>query len=342
MFLALLLQPKVLPQWLRATLKDLAESLLTHLEITSQFGLKSIPAALKLIALQKMTTQNNLLQDFSPWMLSLGRWIWGKTPNPDISPEVCLPGLPLDMPTDCWVQVVVKLMGLSMIAGACLNKAPTLLNIVQSRSVAGLPKSSIYGETIIAANATLYGYVEGFPFTAYGENAAIAIQCAMVMFLMWQYSERQPKSNLPDYQASIHTTTIVTTQNEKIVVSCLSVLYIFAVIHLLPKSHHALLMSSVMPVMIYARGCQIREAYTIQHTGAQSIATTAISLGGNLGRILTTIKEVGFDRAALSWYLVSAILNSIMAAQYFLYRKNTMLFVEELRQQKTFVLPKEA
>lgn len=282
-----------------------------------------------------MTTINASLQDMSPFMVSLGQWIWGKTPNPNISPEVCWSG-GLGMPTDCWVQVVVKLMGISMIVGACLNKAPTLLNILQSKSVAGLPKSSIYGETIIAANATLYGFVEGFPFTAYGENAAIAIQCAMVMVLMWQYSfsERRQLKNDP--------TAMVTTQSEKIAVSCLSCLYIFAVVHFLPKDYHYLLMSSVMPIMIYARGCQIREAYTIQHTGAQAIATTAISLGGNLGRILTTIKEVGFDRAALSWYLVSAVLNSIMAAQYFLYRKNTKLFLDDLRQQKTFVLPKEA
>jgi mannose-P-dolichol utilization defect 1 len=274
-----------------------------------------------------------------PLVVSIGKWIWEKTPNPGISPEICMSGLPLSMSSDCWMQVVVKVMGLTMIVGACGNKAPTLVNIVQSKSVAGLPKSSIYGETIIAANATLYGYLQGFPYTAYGENAAITLQCIMVMLLMWQYSD--PYKTV-DSIVTGKGTRLVTTLHEKLVVICLSTFYVFSVICFLPPSLQYLLMSSVMPLMIYARGCQIIEAYTIQHTGAQSVATTAISLGGNLGRIVTTIKEVGFDRAALSWYLVSALLNCIMFVQYGLYRKNTKLFQAELRRQKTYVLPKEA
>ncbi|CAB9502295.1 Mannose-P-dolichol utilization defect 1 protein [Seminavis robusta] len=295
--------------------------------------------------------RNSILE--SPLVASIGKWIWGSTPNPNISPDICLAGLPFHMIYDCWMQVVVKCMGISMIAGAMLNKAPTLVNIVQSKSVAGLPKSSIYGETIIMVNATLYGYLQRFPFTAYGENVAIALQCTMMMLLMWQYSEDHPKkgshkapsstSSLIENPSTIHSTTrLVTTQKEKLQVTCLSVLYIFNVVHFLPPSRYYLLMSSVLPLMAYARGNQIMEAYSIQHTGTQSIVTTAISLGGNLGRILTTIKEVGFDMAALSWYSVSALLNFVMFVQFFVYRQNTKLFLEEMRQQKTYVLPKEA
>jgi mannose-P-dolichol utilization defect 1 len=284
-----------------------------------------------------------------PMVVSIGKWMWGKTPNPNISPEICMLGFPLSMSTDCWMQVGVKVMGLSMIVGACGNKAPTLVNIIQSKSVAGLPKSSIYGEAIIAANATLYGYLQGFPYSAYGENAAIALQCIMVMALMWHYSEPYKTADsiatrrpLDIRSAAGKSTRLVTTLQEKLFVICISTFYVFSVIYFLPPSLQHLLLSSVMPLMIYARGCQILEAYTLQHTGAQSVATTAISLGGNLGRLMTTIKEVGFDRAALSWYLVSAMLNSIMFVQYGLYRKNTKLFQAELRRQKTYVLPKEA
>ena len=286
----------------------------------------------------------------NPFAVSIGNWIWGNTPNPNISPEICLSGLPWNLSADCSMQVLVKAMGLAMILGACGNKFPTLVNIVQSKSVAGLPKKSIYGETIIAANATLYGYLQRFPWTAYGENVAITIQCVMVMLLMWQYSDSHKMTDgivtcmsLDSYTTTTpKTTRMVTTLHEKVSVTCLSICYVYSVIYFLPPSLHYLLMSSVMPLMIYARGSQISEAYTIQHTGAQSIVTTAISLGGNLGRILTTIKEVGFDRAALSWYFVSAFLNSIMAYQYLHYRKNTNVVLDELRRQKTHVLPKEA
>lgn len=289
---------------------------------------------------------------------SFGQWIWGNAPNPEVSPDICLAGLPLQLTKDCWMQVIVKLMGLAMILGACLNKAPTLANIVQSKSVSGLPKSSIYGEIIIAANATLYGFLQGYPYTAYGENAAIALQCAIVMLLMWQYSENSYRNGggkgkptdtaIHDLEICIGgqpnaaTARLVTTQMEKMLVSSASFIYIFVVVYFLPASYHYLLMSSVMPIMIYARGCQILEAIRLQHTGAQSIATTTISLGGNLGRILTTIKEVGFDRAALSWYCASAILNGIMFFQYMWYRKNTNAVLSEFGQQNNFRLPKEA
>ena len=301
------------------------------------------------------------IQDL-PFAASLGQWIWGHAPNPDIiSPDICLGGLQQshNMSNDCWMQVLVKGMGVSMILGACLNKAPTLANIVASQSTAGLPKSSIYGETLIMLNATLYGYLQGFPFTAYGENAAIALQCAMIMWLMWHYNSQKEKGNHQDEENEYNheqqdmeeaalsaprsnnnntlvmikpnltaksTITITTQHQEQIIVSCLAIFYVFSVTHYVPPSHHYLLMSSVMPIMIYARGCQIREAYRLQHTGAQSIATTTISLGGNLGRILTTIKEVGLDTAALSWYVMSALLNGIMLVQYGLYRKNTSSF----------------
>jgi hypothetical protein len=101
-------------------------------------------------------------------------------------------------------------------------------------------------------------------------------------------------------------------------------------------------MNSVMPVMMYARGSQILEAYRLKHTGTQSVITTFVSLSGNLGRLWTTINEVGYDLPALQWYLISALLNFILFAQWVLYLKNTNKFMDDVRLQRTYVLPKEA
>jgi len=303
--------------------------------------------------------QNNVQDDELPMFIkSLGEWIWGNAPNPNISPEICLHAVAQwQMSWDCGMQIVVKAMGISMILGACFNKAPTLLNIVQSKSTTGIPKSSIYGETLIAANATLYGYLQHFPFTAYGENAAICLQCMGVAYLMWHYSsststtqgniicKEGDRKTIHDlelatghhhhHHATKTNSEITTTLPEKLIVTSCALVYLFWVLHFLPSTHYHLLMSSVMPLMAYARGNQILEAYRIQHTGAQSVATTTISLGGNVGRILTTIKEVGLDYAALSWYLVSAILNGGMLMQYLWYRKNTQaFFADELRRRQ--------
>jgi hypothetical protein len=86
--------------------------------------------------------------------------------------------------------------------------------------------------------------------------------------------------------------------------------------------------------MLYARGSQIMETWQIQHTGAQSILTTSLNLVGGMLRILTTIKEVGWDMAVLSGFLLSAFMNGVMFLQYWYYLRNTKKFVKELKEKK--------
>jgi len=50
---------------------------------------------------------------------------------------------------------------------------------------------------------------------------------------------------------------------------------------------------------------------------------------------LTTIGEIGFDFAMLIGSILAVVLNSIMLFQYFLYRKNTEKFLQDLEKKKT-------
>jgi hypothetical protein len=87
-------------------------------------------------------------------------------------------------------------------------------------------------------------------------------------------------------------------------------------------------------VLVGTRGAQIRENYVNKQTGAQSIATISMNLAGSLVRIATTIKEIGFDFHILRSYGTSVLLNSILFAQIMMYRSNTELFLEGLRDKK--------
>jgi len=49
---------------------------------------------------------------------------------------------------------------------------------------------------------------------------------------------------------------------------------------------------------------------------------------------LTTIKEVGWDMAVLSGFLLGTALNAIMFFQHFLYRATTETFMRELKEKK--------
>jgi hypothetical protein len=87
-------------------------------------------------------------------------------------------------------------------------------------------------------------------------------------------------------------------------------------------------------VLVGTRGAQIRQNYVNKQTGAQSIATISMNLASGLVHIATTIKEIGFDFHILRSYGTSVLLNLILFAQIMMYRSNTELFLERLRDEK--------
>jgi mannose-P-dolichol utilization defect 1 len=246
-----------------------------------------------------------------PLVMSLAEWIWGGDSG-DGAATFCVESLPW-MNSECWSRLIVKGLGIAIILGACLNKAPVMLNIMRAKSTQGLSSTAVYGETLVYANGAFYGMLSGHPITAYGENAALFLQSVVIIFMMWQFAA-PPASML-----------------ERGLVGLLGALYVLVTTAILPKEFHYLLMTSIMPVLLYSRGSQILETFRCQHTGAQSIVTNTMSLVGGLIRILTTIKEVGWDMAVLGTILLSCILNLTLFVQYFYYRKNTETFLADLR-----------
>lgn len=254
-----------------------------------------------------------------PLVVSLAEWIWNDSTSQDssleqvkTSAELCLSTLPL-MNTDCWKCLIAKGLGILIIVGAFLNKAPVIRNIVVAQATAGLSRASVYGETIIYANAAVYGLLNSHPFSAYGENIALLLQAILIVVLTWHYDSK--------YISAF----------ERGVVLAMAALYWAVVVFFLPQQYYFVLMTSIMPLLLYARGSQIIETFRCQHTGAQSIITTTMNLGGGLIRILTTIQEVGWDFAVLVTFGLSLVLNIICFGQYFYYQKNTQTFLADLQ-----------
>ena len=253
-----------------------------------------------------------------PWVVSFAEWIWTVDPHEQVSvsAEMCLSSLPL-MNGDCWKRLLVKGLGLAIILGSCLNKAPVIRNIIANRAAVGLSRSAIYGETLMYANSAAYGMLSSFPFSAYGENAALLLQALVIVVLCWKYS---------------NTTMISITERGSVVAA--ATVYLATVPFVLPESLYYLLMTSIMPILIVSRGSQILETYRCQHTGAQSIVTTSMNLLGGVIRIGTTIQEVGWDWAVLGTFGLSLVLNCICFGQHFYYQTNTKKFLADLQQQK--------
>lgn len=246
-----------------------------------------------------------------PLVMAFAEWIWGDD-DPRAAPTFCVENLPI-MNSACWSRLIVKGLGIAIILGACLNKAPVMINILNAKSTSGLSSSAVYGETLVYANGAFYGMLSGHPITAYGENAALLMQSVVIVFMIWQFSA-PPASVL-----------------ERSLVAFAAAVYIIAVTTVLPQNLYYLLMTSIVPVLLYSRGSQIVETFRCRHTGAMSLVTLTLNLVGVLVRVLTTLKEVGWDMAMLGSYILSVTLNTILLAQYFLYRKNTEAFLADLK-----------
>lgn len=251
-----------------------------------------------------------------PFVPVLANFFWGSNLSEEVSPEICLASFPV-LTSPCLSGVLVKLIGIVIMLGACLNKLPLYVNVLKTESVAGMSAGAVYGETIMYANSAFYGLLRGNPFTAWGENGIMTVQAIGICFLLWKYKD-DPKIS----------------QKERMTASAIFALYVFLVTVILPPERYYLLQASNWPVLIYSRGGAIWEIWRIQHTGTQSIITHIMNLGGSCIRFLTTIKEVGWDMTLLSGYALSAGLNVCLVASFFIFRKNTEKFLKSLETKK--------
>jgi len=271
----------------------------------------------------------SLLLD-APIAVAVATWIWGDSNgrssnnssgggggDDGVTPELCLGAFPFSMSGGCWSQLMAKGVGIGIILLSCLNKAPIMLNIWRTKSTKGLSRQAVYGETLVYANCAAYGILERHPVSAYGENVSLLVQSIAIVALLWR-----------------HTDDPAVASTERLSVLAFAGAYLVTVGTSLPPHLHGVLMASVYPVQLYARGSQIFATYRIKHTGSLSIITTSMSLAGGLVRILTTIQEVGWDFAVLTGFLISVALNFVLFAQYLLYRDNTRKFVQQLQREK--------
>lgn len=250
-------------------------------------------------------------------IMPIANWVWGGEKS-TVAPEFCLQGINFLSNGACFSGLLVKGIGVAIIAAACLNKAPVMANIINSQSAAGFTQFSVYSEILVVSNCAFYGLLNRQPFTAFGENVFMSLQCIAIALLMWKYK------NDPE----------VKTQ-QKIMAAACYILYIIGVTMFLPEEYYYLLMASVLPMAFLARGSTVLESFRLKHMGSNALITHCMNFVGSSIRIMTTIKEVGWDMAMLSGYFLSVTINGIIIVQFFLYQENTAAFLQEQQKKKT-------
>ena len=246
-----------------------------------------------------------------PLVMPLAEFIWGTGEDEsELSATICLSSLPL-LTTECFQRLFVKALGVAIILSACLNKAPIIVNMWTARTAAGLAKASVYGDVIMYANAAIYGMLQGFPITAYGENVALLLQSFVVVALAWKFTPNQ-------------------SPLEPLVAILVFGMYYMGSVYVLPDEYQFVLTGSITPVLLYSRGFQIWENYKYKHTGTQAIVTLGMNTLGGIVRIGTILAEVGWDIPVLMGYATGVALSVMLLAQYFLYKANTEKVLREL------------
>jgi hypothetical protein len=116
-----------------------------------------------------------------PLVTALARWIWAVDKDNNDSndeygdvgftPELCLHQIESQAVTafvasGCLGQAASKILGVGIVGASMFNKAPTLMNMMETQSAEGFSPMGMYTEVMYYANSSIYSIQLGYPFTA--------------------------------------------------------------------------------------------------------------------------------------------------------------------------------
>ena len=127
-----------------------------------------------------------------PIVTAVARWIWAAGAAADdnshhhhddhvvvaaayynFTPDLCLHQIESQavaafINNGCLSQAASRFLGVGIVAAAMFNKAPTLMNMMETQSAEGFSPMSMYTEVMYYANSSIYSIQLGYPFTAVG------------------------------------------------------------------------------------------------------------------------------------------------------------------------------
>lgn len=211
--------------------------------------------------------------------------------------------------THCQKIFAAKLLGYGIIVGASLVKLPQVIKIFNAKSGAGITLFGVLLELMAITFNACYSLRNNFPFSAWGEAIFLAIETALIAFLILWYDGS--KTGAVGYISAY-------------------VALISALVHpsFIPKDVVWYLQSTVLPLAVTGKMIQAFKNYKAQHTGQISAVTAWSILAGSLARIFTTIQETG-DMLTAVTFACAASANAIIALQVAYYWRSTEKFLKK-------------
>ncbi|XP_037960785.1 mannose-P-dolichol utilization defect 1 protein homolog [Teleopsis dalmanni] len=198
----------------------------------------------------------------------------------------------------CFKALLSKCLGIGIIAGSLLVKVPQVLKILNNKSGEGINLVSVLLDLMAITFHMSYSFMNGYPFSAWGDNTFLALQTAAIAALVLYYTGNKGKSIVFCF---IYT-AIVYTLNSGV----------------LPMNYLVATQSFIIPILLVGKLSQAFTNYKNGSTGQLSAATVFLLFAGSVARIFTSIQETG-DNMMIITFCASSFANGVILTQMLYY-----------------------
>lgn len=199
---------------------------------------------------------------------------------------------------DCFKALLSKGLGLGIIAGSVLVKVPQITKIMSNKSAQGINLFSVCLDLFAITIHMSYSFVSGFPFSAWGDTAFLALQTAMIAFLVLHFGGAPAKAVS---FASVYSVVTYVLMGG-----------------LTPLKYLLIAQGFNIPILLLGKFSQAFTNYKNGGTGQLSAVTCFMLFAGSLARIFTSIQETG-DQMMVITYGCSSFANAVIVAQLLYY-----------------------
>ncbi|XP_053674844.1 mannose-P-dolichol utilization defect 1 protein homolog [Anopheles nili] len=199
---------------------------------------------------------------------------------------------------DCFRALLSKGLGFGIIAGSVLVKVPQITKIAANKSARGISLFSVCLDLFAITVHMAYSFVNGFPFSAWGDTAFLALQTAIIAMLVLYYggSSALSVAFTAGYSALVYVLMGGLT----------------------PLKYLLIAQGFNVPILLLGKLSQAFTNYRNGSTGQLSAVTCFMLLAGSLARIFTSIQETG-DQMMIITYGSSSFANLVVALQVLYY-----------------------
>ena len=205
---------------------------------------------------------------------------------------------------DSEVLQISRILSYTVVGISLFMKLPQVIAILSSGKTKGVNLRTYWMEIGAYLIGFSYGYTHRYHITVYAEAGLLAIQSAIIVFLVMLYDH---KWTLENFMYTLILATFIA----------------ISFLRLIPHSFLSLLLSLTLPLAAISKVAQISTIYRLKSKGSVSILTWSLATYGCLARLFTVYVEVG-DLQILMNFFISFVLNGVVVFMCLYYSTTRM------------------